>query len=136
MPSLRFAFQGRVPSRKACIPAAITTAYAQGRSLPDTALCQWCFFLGTFPFRTFTKNTVVPGGCPGGTAWKEVKVHTMRKISALALMALALALFAMGCGKKAEETPAATETTMEAADSMGMAMDSTSTMSADSTMAH
>jgi hypothetical protein len=51
-------------------------------------------------------------------------------------MALALASFAMGCGKKAEETtPAATETSTMSNDStaaMG-GMDSTSTMAADST---
>ena len=39
-------------------------------------------------------------------------MHTMRKLFALALLALALASFAAGCGKKAEETtPAATEST-------------------------
>jgi len=63
-------------------------------------------------------------------------VHTMRKLFALALMALALASFAMGCGKKAEETtPAATETSTMSNDStaaMG-GMDSTSAMAADST---
>ena len=60
-------------------------------------------------------------------------MHTMRKLFALALMALALASFAMGCGKKAEETPAATETpSTMSSDSMAM-MDSTST---DSTTAH
>jgi predicted small lipoprotein YifL len=59
----------------------------------------------------------------------------MRKLFALALMALTLASFAAGCGKKAEEAaPAATEPAM-AADStaMGGSMDSTSMMSADST---
>ena len=64
-------------------------------------------------------------------------MHTMRKLFALALMGLALALFAVGCGKKAEETPAATETpTMESADSTMGSMDSSSTMAADSSMAH
>lgn len=62
-------------------------------------------------------------------------MHTMRKLFALALMALALASFAAGCGKKAEETPpAATESsTMSDSTSMGGSMDSTSMMSADST---
>jgi len=62
-------------------------------------------------------------------------VHTMRKLFALALMALALASFAAGCGKKAEETPpAATESTMSSdSTAMGGSMDSTSMMSADTT---
>ena len=62
-------------------------------------------------------------------------MHTMRKLFALALMALALASFAMGCGKKAEETPpAATETSTMSSDSTAMGgMDSTSMMSADTT---
>lgn len=65
-------------------------------------------------------------------------MHTMRKLFVLALMALALAFVAVGCGKKAEETPAATETTTtETTDSTAMgSMDSTSTMAADSTAAH
>ena len=40
-------------------------------------------------------------------------MHTMRKLFALALLALTLAFVAMGCGQKAEEAapaPAATET--------------------------
>lgn len=62
-------------------------------------------------------------------------MHTMRKLYALALMALVLAFVAVGCSKKAEETtPAATETpSMMTSDSTAMGMDSTST---DSTMAH
>ena len=63
-------------------------------------------------------------------------MHTMRKLFALALMALALASFAAGCGKKAEETPpAATESSTMSSDStaMGGSMDSTSMMSADTT---
>lgn len=62
-------------------------------------------------------------------------MHTMRKLFALALMALALASFAVGCGKKAEETPPAAASSMSS-DSTAMgggAMDSTSMMSADST---
>ena len=62
-------------------------------------------------------------------------MHTMRKLFALALMALALAFVAMGCGKKAEETtPAATETpSTMGSDSTAMgSMDSLSSMSADS----
>lgn len=57
-------------------------------------------------------------------------MHTMRKLFALALMALTLASFAMGCGNKAEETPAA-EPAPAAMDTLGM--DTTATMSADST---
>ena len=61
-------------------------------------------------------------------------MHTMRKLFALALLALTLAFVAVGCGKKAEETPAATENSMMSSDSTAMGtMDSTST---DSTMAH
>ena len=62
-------------------------------------------------------------------------MHTMRKLFALALMALALESLAAGCGKKAEETPpAATESsTMSDSTAMGGSMDSTSMMSADST---
>lgn len=64
-------------------------------------------------------------------------MHTMRKLFALALLALALAFVAVGCGKKAEETPAATETNTMSSDSTAMgSMDSTSTMSTDSTAAH
>ena len=61
-------------------------------------------------------------------------MHTMRKLFALALMALALASFAAGCGKKAEETtPPATETS-SMADSTAMGgADSTSMMPADTT---
>jgi predicted small lipoprotein YifL len=58
----------------------------------------------------------------------------MRKLFALALMALALASLAAGCGKKAEETPpAATESSTSDSTAMGGSMDSTSMMSADST---
>ena len=62
-------------------------------------------------------------------------MHTMRKLFALALMALTLASFVVGCGKKAEETPsAAPETSTMSSDSTAMGgMDSTSMMSADST---
>ena len=62
-------------------------------------------------------------------------MHTMRKLFALALMALTLASFAAGCGKKAEETPpASTEnSTMSDSTATGGSMDSTSMMSADST---
>ena len=62
-------------------------------------------------------------------------MHTMRKLFALALMALALASFAAGCGKKAEETPPAAQSSTMSSDStaMGGSMDSTSMMSADTT---
>lgn len=60
----------------------------------------------------------------------------MRKLFALsmvALLALTLAIAALGCGQKAEEAPAATETPAETmADSSAMP-DSGSMMSADST---
>lgn len=84
------------------------------------------------------KTRSLPADVRSAATWKEVTVHTMRKLFALALMALALAFVAVGCGKKAEETPAATETnTMDSTDSTAMgSMDSTSTMAADSTMAH
>ena len=63
-------------------------------------------------------------------------MHTMRKLFALALMALALASFAAGCGKKAGETPPASESssTMSSdSTAMGGSMDSTSMMYADTT---
>lgn len=70
----------------------------------------------------------------------------MRKLFALAMtaiLALTLAIAAVGCGQKAEETtPAATETTppadMMTTDStaMGGSMDSTAAMSSDTTAAH
>jgi hypothetical protein len=63
----------------------------------------------------------------------------MRKLLALsmvALLALTLAIAALGCGQKAEETPAATETPTETMmDSTAMA-DSSAMMSTDSTSAH
>ena len=60
-------------------------------------------------------------------------MHTMRKLFALALMALALASFALGCGQKTEETPpAATEPPPSMTDTT-MGRDTTATMSADST---
>ncbi len=65
-------------------------------------------------------------------------MHTMRKLFALALMALVLAFVAVGCSKKAEETtPPAAETSTMSSDSTAMgSMDSSSTMSADSAAAH
>ena len=60
-------------------------------------------------------------------------MHTMRKLLALALMALALAFVAVGCGNKAEEAPPpAAEMPMP--DTVGT--DSVATMSADSTAGH
>jgi hypothetical protein len=58
----------------------------------------------------------------------------MRKLFALALLALALAFVVMGCGQKAEEAPApaATETPAMPDTGMGSA-DTSSTMAADST---
>lgn len=66
----------------------------------------------------------------------------MRKLLALsmvAMLALTLAIAALGCGQKAEETPAATETpaggeTMT--DSSAAMTDSSAMMSTDSTAAH
>jgi len=64
-------------------------------------------------------------------------VHTMRKLFALALMALVLASFAASCGKKAEETPPAATETSTTIDSTAMGgMDTSSTMSADTTKSH
>jgi predicted small lipoprotein YifL len=59
----------------------------------------------------------------------------MRKLFALALMALTLASFAAGCGKKAEETPPAAEGSSMSSDTtaMGGSMDTTAMMSADTT---
>jgi hypothetical protein len=52
----------------------------------------------------------------------------------MALMALASVSFAMGCGKKAEETPpAAAEDLVMSSDTTAMGGDSTSMMSADTT---
>jgi hypothetical protein len=68
---------------------------------------------------------------------EEVTVKNMRKLFALAMVAtlsLTLAFAVAGCGKKAEETPAATETPAAAgADSTMGGMDSTMQ---DTTMAH
>jgi len=66
-------------------------------------------------------------------------VNHMRKMFALAmvaLLAMTFALTVMGCGQKAEETPAATETptTDNSMSSEGM-MNSDSAM-ADTSMAH
>ena len=69
-----------------------------------------------------------------------MNLNTMRKLFALsmvALLALTLAIAALGCGKKAEETPAATET--PAGESMNDStaagsMDTTATM--DTTKTH
>lgn len=61
----------------------------------------------------------------------------MRKLLALstvALLALTLAIAALGCGQKAEETPAATETPTETmTDSSAAMTDSSAMMSTDST---
>jgi hypothetical protein len=70
---------------------------------------------------------------------EEVTVKNMRKLFALAMAAtlsLTLAFAVAGCGKKAEETPAATETpatTESGGDSTMAGMDSTMQ---DTTMAH
>jgi hypothetical protein len=64
----------------------------------------------------------------------------MRKLLALsmvALLALTLAIAALGCGKKAEEAPAATETPAETmTDSSAAMTDSSAMMSTDSTATH
>jgi len=60
-------------------------------------------------------------------------VHTMRKLFALALLALTLAFVAMGCGKKAEEAAPAPAATPAMPDS-GMAMPDSAM--ADSGAAH
>ncbi len=71
---------------------------------------------------------------------EEVNVNHMRKMFALvmvALLAATLALGVVGCGQKAEEAPAATETMPPAESTMPAdgAMSSDSTM-ADTTAAH
>ena len=63
-------------------------------------------------------------------------MHTMRKLFALALLALTLAFVAMGCGKKAEEAPAPAATETPAMPDTSAMMDTTATMSADSAGAH
>ena len=60
-------------------------------------------------------------------------MHTMRKLFALALLALTLAFVAVGCGKKAEEAaPAPAAETPTMADTTA-GMDSLSSMATDST---
>ena len=66
---------------------------------------------------------------------EEVKLKNMRKLFALAMVALlslTLAFALVSCGKKAEETPAENSMNSEAPDS-GMAMDTTAH---DTAMAH
>lgn len=63
-------------------------------------------------------------------------MHTMRKLFALALLALTLAFVAMGCGKKAEEAPAPAATETPAMPDTAMADTGMSTMSPDSAGAH
>jgi outer membrane lipoprotein-sorting protein len=64
----------------------------------------------------------------------------MRKLLALstvALLALTLAIAALGCGQKAEEAPAATEAPAETmTDSSAAMTDSSAMMSTDSTATH
>jgi hypothetical protein len=74
------------------------------------------------------------GRLPAGRDWEEVRLITMRKLFALAMvmvLATTVALAVVSCGKKAEETstPAATENKMT--DSMGTMPEST--MKADTT---
>ena len=59
-------------------------------------------------------------------------MHTMRKLFALALMALALAFVAVGCGKKAE-TPAETAAPAETTSPV---VDTTAAPAADTAAAH
>ena len=67
-------------------------------------------------------------------------MNTMRKLFALAMVAMlsvTLAFALMGCGKKAEETPAATETTPPAETTMDTTMSGgMDTTMQDTTMAH
>lgn len=63
----------------------------------------------------------------------------MRKLLALstvALLALTLAIAALGCGQKAEETPAATETPAETMMDSTAMTDSSAMMSTDSAATH
>jgi len=68
---------------------------------------------------------------PGRRDREEVNVKDMRKMSALvmaSLLALALAFMVASCGKKAEQTPATSESSTSS-------MPSDSTMHSDSAMA-
>ena len=63
----------------------------------------------------------------------------MRKLLALsmvALLALTLAIAALGCGQKAEEAPAATETPAETMSDSSAAMTDTSAMMSTDSTAH
>jgi predicted small lipoprotein YifL len=63
----------------------------------------------------------------------------MRKLFALstvALLALTLAIAALGCGQKTEVTPAATDTPSTMTDSSATMTDSAATMGTDSTQTH
>jgi hypothetical protein len=97
---------------------------------------KWCLFMGTHQHRKHWKTRPFPANARRTAAWKEVNVHTMRKLFALALMALALAFVAVGCGNKTE-TPAetATEAPSETVDTTAMAADTTAA-AADTTAAH
>ena len=67
---------------------------------------------------------------------EEVKLKNMRKLFALAMVALlslTLAFALVSCGKKAEETPAENSMNSEAPADSGMAMDTTAH---DTAMAH
>ena len=66
-------------------------------------------------------------------------MHTMRKLFALAmvaLLALTFAFAALGCGQKAEETPAATETPTETTTMDSTAMNGSMDSTAMDTTAH
>jgi len=59
---------------------------------------------------------------------EEVNVNHMRKMFSLAMvaiLALTLALFVMGCGKKTEETSSSSSETTPPAETSTMPMDST-----------
>ena len=63
-------------------------------------------------------------------------MHTMRKLFALALLALTLAFVAMGCGKKAEEAPAPAATETPAMPDTSAMPDSAMSTMGDSAAAH
>ena len=81
------------------------------------------------------KNTAA-AGIPGAADVRGGETNTMRKLLALsmvALLALTLAIAALGCGQKAEEAPAATEMMTDSSAAM---TDSSAMMSMDSTATH
>ena len=70
------------------------------------------------------------GSLPARRDWEEVNLIKMRKLFALAMvavLALTVALAVISCGKKTEETTTTTTTTTTMTDSTGMMAESTMT---------